>query len=119
MQAVEQRLAKEQLSVDQDCHAARAALQAATARLQLELGSAGNIWLEEGRPSDAWVQSCQELVHSSSCGPQVGQASSAPREELKVWCTVVGGWDDRPNSIHNKRQPERWGHIPHLRGVDW
>lgn len=95
MQAVEQHLASQQLSVDQDCHAARAALQAVTARLQLELGSAGNIWLEEGRPTDAWVQSCQELVCSSRLGPQVGQASSAPRDQWKVWWmmrSMAMGW---------------------------
>lgn len=65
LQAVKQQLASQQLRVTEDCRAARAALQTATSRLQLELDSAGNIWLEEGRPGEAWMQSCQELVRSS------------------------------------------------------
>lgn len=66
MQAVTQHLSRQDAAVSQDCQAARAALQVATQRLQLELSSAGNIWLEEGRSGDAWMQSCQELL-SSSC----------------------------------------------------
>lgn len=65
IQAVKQQLASQQLVVAADCRAARAALQTATSRLQLELSSAGNIWLEEGHPGEVWMQSCQELVQSS------------------------------------------------------
>lgn len=65
MGAVEQQLAAEHSKVMQDCHTAKAALQMATSRLQLELISAGNIWLEEGRTGDTWMQSCQDLVQSS------------------------------------------------------
>jgi hypothetical protein len=65
IQAVKQQLASQQLVVKADCRSARAALQTATSRLQLELSSAGNIWLEEGCPGDVWMQSCQELVRSS------------------------------------------------------
>lgn len=83
MQAVAQHLAGQRLAVDQDCRAATAALQATTARLQLELSSAGNIWLEESRPSDAWLQSCQELVRSFA------PPSNVPHEQLQV-CVCVG-----------------------------
>lgn len=37
-------------------------LEACVSRLMLELETAGNIRLEEGRPSDGWYQSCADLV---------------------------------------------------------
>jgi hypothetical protein len=77
MHAVLQHLASEQLQLFQGCQAARTALQTAQSRLQLELSSAGNIWLEEGGPGEAWVQSCQELVRGSSCGPAAWQVSTS------------------------------------------
>ena len=90
MQAAVQHLASQRLAVEQDCRAARAALQEATSRLQLELGSAGNIWLEEGRSSKAWVQSCQELL-CNSCVPQpTPPGSSAQREHVQVSILTAG-----------------------------
>ena len=39
-------------------------MDACIARMVLELDTAGNIRLEEGRPSDLWYSSCVELLHS-------------------------------------------------------
>lgn len=89
-QAAAQHLASQRVAVEQDCRAARAALQEATSRLQLELGSAGNIWLEEGRSSDAWVQSCQELL-CNSCVPQPTPGSSVTRSEHVQVSSLTAG----------------------------
>ena len=45
-----------------DIAASGAAVDAAVERLQLELSSGGNIRLEEARPTDSWLASCQELL---------------------------------------------------------
>lgn len=47
-----------------DISVSAAGLDAAISRLQLELNSGGNIRLEEARPTDSWLASCQELVKS-------------------------------------------------------
>jgi hypothetical protein len=47
-----------------DTQASAAALEDAVVRLQLELSSGGNIRLEEARPGEAWLASCQELLRS-------------------------------------------------------
>lgn len=47
-----------------DTNASAAGLNAAVSRLQLELSSGGNIRLEEARPTDSWLTSCQQLLKS-------------------------------------------------------
>jgi hypothetical protein len=89
MTAVTQQLMSQRQCVSQDCRAARAMLQAATSRLQLELGSAGNIWLEEGQAGDAWVQSCRELLRNNSnltAGVRDGKQQQAG--DIQVCCLL-------------------------------
>ncbi|KAF8068426.1 LRRC9 [Scenedesmus sp. PABB004] len=55
-------------ALEADARAARAALEGAEARLQLELDSGGNVRLEEAAPGDAWLASCQELLRGRLLG---------------------------------------------------
>jgi hypothetical protein len=90
MKAVTQQLVSQRQCVSQNCRAARAMLQAATLRLQLELGSAGNIWLEEGQAGDAWVQSCHELLRSNSSSPKAGTQGGKQQQagHVQVSCKL-------------------------------
>lgn len=60
--ATRQQMVLDKLAAD--IAAAAAVLDAAVSRLQMELSSGGNIRLEEGKHSDSWFASCQELLKS-------------------------------------------------------
>jgi hypothetical protein len=60
---------------------AAAGLQEAVARLQLELGSAGNIWLEEAQPGTPWLAGCQQLLRDRA-------AADAPAAGVRVLAAV-------------------------------
>jgi len=80
MQAVLQHIAMQQAAVCADCNRAKAGLQAAMSRLQLELGSGGNIWLEEICPGDALQQWCQDLLWNNSLHQSGAAYISCPRD---------------------------------------
>lgn len=84
---LEAHLAKQQAALQQDCTAARAALQSATWRLQLELSSAGNVWLEEGGPGDSWVEVCHQLLNTCCLQPGAGEK---PALQVQVCVTFLG-----------------------------
>lgn len=45
-------------------------VEAHVARMMLELQTAGNVRLEEGKPGDAWLSSCADLVTSRFGGAE-------------------------------------------------
>lgn len=88
MSAVLQHVHSQQAAVTRDCRSARAGLQTATSRLQLELASAGNIWLEEGCPGDAWMESCRALLQGNcmgSHGTTAAQQQGAQIQVMTMW----------------------------------